>query len=315
MEPGTRVRGRPVRMALGLAALAGVPVAPPAVQGQTDVSETMAVLPYRLVKNQRLIEVRIRGQGPFTFLVDTGVAGAAVNVGLAKRLGIRLDPAASSVMTGGSADGARVYQTHILELEVGTIYLDSLQAAALPLNNLGARLGEPLHGILGDGFLSTRATRFDPVAGTVSFAATLDAFSADRDSADWIAPLGIDPQGDMPRLEVTLGEHTFFATLDMGSSLGMEVFTPYAVELGLGHAFDEWEQGSVLGGSLGRATTYDGTVPRVTIGPLTLENVPTSITPPRASANRKGNLGNALWEDFVIILDYPADRMLFRRVR
>lgn len=47
------------------------------------------------------------------------------------------------------------------------------------------------------------------------------------------------------------------------SSLGLEVFTPYADELGLGHARAEWKRDSVLGGSLGRA--HEG---RTVRGPL-----------------------------------------------
>jgi predicted aspartyl protease len=45
---------------------------------------------YRTAKHQRLVDVYVSGQGPFTFLIDTGVTGAAIDLDLARRLGIHL---------------------------------------------------------------------------------------------------------------------------------------------------------------------------------------------------------------------------------
>jgi predicted aspartyl protease len=261
------------------------------------------------VKHQRLVAVSIKGQGPFTFLLDTGVTGAAIDLALATRLGIELPAGAAA----GAQSSSRVYQTWITELAIGSLGLDSLQAAALSLSPLSERLGEPLHGILGDGFLKRRVVRFDDVARTIAFASSMDAFRDDLQVADYVTPLVQGSVGGMPMLEVSLAGRTFMATLDMGSSLGLEVFTPFATELGLGHAEAEWKRGTVFGGSLGRATTLDGTVERIDIGPLTFLEVPTSITPPRAETNRKGNLGNQLWAGYVVILDYVDRRIVFRK--
>ncbi|HSR53801.1 MAG TPA: aspartyl protease family protein [Acidobacteriota bacterium] len=270
-------------------------------------------MPYRWVKSQRLIDVRIKSQGPFTFIVDTGVTGAAIDLQVATSLGIELPEERASRMQSGASAGGRIYQTYITDLSVGPLEIDRLQAAALPLDALGERLGEPLHGILGDGFLGKRVTRFDDTIQTLSFASSLDAFSDDVAQADWVTPLVISPSGDMPILEVRLGGKSFTATLDMGSSLGLEIFTPFAEEFGLGHALEEWTESTVLGGSLGQAKVYDGTVERIDVGPLTLTEVPTSITPPRSDRNRKGNLGNQLWKGYVLILDYVGRRLVFRK--
>jgi predicted aspartyl protease len=289
---------------------------PPSADSSAGSETDVARVSYRTARNQRLIDVHIMGQGPFTFLVDTGVTGAAIDSSLAARLGIELPVGTGQTMEGGAAAGRVIVQTWIPDLSVGSIRLDSLQAAALPLDALSERLGEELGGILGDGFLKTRVTRFDDVGRTLSFASSLDAFADDVATADYVTPLEFRG-GDMPILEVTLAGASFIATLDMGSSLGLEIFTPFAEEFGLGHAFEEWEEGTVMGGSLGQATVYDGTVDRIDIGPLTLTDVPTCITPPRSDSdregNRKGNLGNQLWEGYVLILDYVGGQVVFVR--
>ena len=269
-------------------------------------------VPFRRVKDQRLVDVYVRGQGPFTFLLDTGVSGAGIDLALATRLGIDL-PDRGAPGSSGRAGGPRIYQTWITDFALGSYRLDSLQAAALPLSAFGERLGEPLHGILGDGFLDERVTRFDDVRRTIAFADSPGAFEVDFLAADYIAPLTLSSAGGMPSLEVTLSGRSFMATLDMGSSLGLEVFFPFADELGLGHAREEWKRDSVLGGSLGRAEILDGTVERIDIGPLTFRDVPTSITAPRSERNRKGNLGNQLWAGYVVILDYVERRLVFRK--
>lgn len=270
-------------------------------------------VPYRQVKHQALVEVQIKGQGPFTFLIDTGVAGAAIDSGLAARLGIELDETKAQELHGGPDKGTLIYQTFITDLSVGDLAIESLQAAALELGTLGRKLGEPLHGILGDGFLKTRATRFDHVHHTISFAGSIDAFEADVAGASYTAPLTLSPESGMPMVEVFLDGRSFHATIDTGSSLGLEIFTPHAEELGLGEALRTWKQSKVTGGSIGEAIAYDGSLPKVEIGPLRFEDLPASLTPPRLDEDRKGNIGNQVWEGYVLILDYPAEKLLLRK--
>ncbi|MCX4239913.1 retroviral-like aspartic protease family protein [Paraliomyxa miuraensis] len=289
-----------------------MPESPAADPGDVPAEPAVVEVPYRSVRHQMLIDVRIEGEGPFTFLVDTGVTGAVIDSALAAKLGIELDDdEAQRIEQFGKT--LLIHQIWIPELSVGELRLDRLQAAAVPMDMLGSRLGEPLHGILGDGFLGSRATRFDHVERTVSFAPSMEAFAEDVAAADHVMPLVMNASGDMPVVEVALGDKSFRATIDTGSSLGLEIFTPFAEELGLGGAMTEWTQSRVLGGSLGEAIVYDGTVDRLTIGPLELTDVPTSITPPRADPNRKGNLGNRLWEGYVMILDYPGREIVLRK--
>ncbi|MGE0555251.1 MAG: aspartyl protease family protein [Gemmatimonadales bacterium] len=281
----------------------------PADRGSDGGATGIAEISYRKVKHQRLISLEIRGRGPFTFLIDTGVSGAAIDLALALQLGIELPAEASA----REPEVQPIYQTWITGLAIGTLRLDSLQAAALPLAAFGERLGEPLHGVLGDGFMNGRVIRFDDASETIAFGSSPQAFEDDFRAADYVVPLVLSSSGGMPLLEVTLGDRSFMATLDMGSSLGLEVFTPYAEELGLGHARAEWKRDSVLGGSLGRAEILDGVVARIEIGPLSFQDVPTSITPPRSERNRKGNLGNRLWTGYVLTLDYVGGRIAFRK--
>ena len=310
------LRGARHRCWLGLLAglMACAPVHDPS-PGTPPLDRGTAVeVPFRTSKHQRLIDVHIGGRGPFTFLVDTGVGGAAIDSTLAAELGIELDDAgAQSFEQLGETQ--RIYQIHIPQLAVGTLRLDRLQAAALPLTALGERLGEPLHGILGDGFLKTRTTRFDPVRRTMSFADSLEAFAEDVAAADLDIPLVIDPGSDMPLLDVTLADgRTMRASLDTGSSLGLEIFAPFVDELGLGETTRDWVSGEVLGGSIGRTEILDGTLDEIRIGTLRFGDVPTSITPTRGDSGRMGNLGNQLWEGCVLILAFPEERLVLRRL-
>lgn len=271
-------------------------------------------VPCRRVKHQVLIEVTIRGRGPFTFLVDTGVGGAAIDTDVARSLGIELDEDQAQALQAGPDAGALVHQTWIHELTIGTLTLDRLQAAALPLTTFGSKLGVPLHGILGDGFLGTRVTRFDFAENTLAFASTLEAFAEDVESASYATTLRLSPVTDMPLVEVAHAGKSFAVSIDTGSSLGLEIFTPYAEELGLGAALTDWPRTAITGGSIGHAFARDGVVPAVELGPLRFTEVPTSLTPPRGDEDRKGNLGNAFWRGCVLVFDYPGRRLVIRRM-
>ena len=272
-------------------------------------------LPFRSNKEQVLVDVVLGDEGPLTFLVDTGVTGVVVDLGAARRAGVELDESTAQELRFGSDDGGKLYPTTIPRLRVGALELSDVPAAALSLEPFARGLGEPLHGVLGDGVLGERVTRYDFAARRLAFADDLAAFEADVDAADWVTPMRVGARSGMPLVDVRVAGGTFVASIDTGSSLGLEIFLPHVEELGLGHALEEWPTSPITGGSIGRALAYEGALPAVDVGPLTFADVPTSLTPDRGDAERQGNVGNALWRGCVVIFDYPGERLVVRGPR
>lgn len=287
------------------------PPADPSAGGALSRPETRFDVPFRPVKHQLLVDVSIAGQGPWTFLVDTGVIGSVVDAELAEALALELDRE-NPVGSAMSADGpVYFYPTSMRSVAVGANDVGDLNAVSIPLSAYGDKLGEPLHGILGHGFLEQYAVRVDFVRHVVSF--STGTFEAEFENADFTLPLDYAPSDIMPILDVTIGEHTFPVTIDTGSSLGLEVFAPYVEELGLADTVKHWAAGRILGATAGDAATLDGQLGTVAIGPLHFRDVPASITPARMDAVRRGNIGNRLWADHVLTLDYPRQRIAIRR--
>ena len=84
-------------------------------------SKVETTIPFDLIDNRIIINVRLDGRGPFRFIFDTG-AGAVVSTELAREIGLKIE----GVTTGSGGVGeAKVERgdTHISDTEVAGIHL------------------------------------------------------------------------------------------------------------------------------------------------------------------------------------------------
>jgi len=179
----------------------GAPAAQPA--GPELASGTVRVA-MSVVDGQVLVPVRIDGQGPFLFRIDTGSAvPLAIDAGLAQRLGIAAAPAGP----GGFV---------IDRLELGGASFRGLQAVVLAVQSPEARLAAPaiapasvVQGVLGFPFFHDVLLTIDYGTGAVE----LQHGRLSGDEEDVVPLVGAT---DTPQVPLQVGDRVYLARLDTG---------------------------------------------------------------------------------------------------
>ena len=256
-------------------------------------------LPFDFLHNQILLQVTIRGTGPYNFVLDTGTHASTIDLGLARRLGL---PLASGLG-----------QTTMLnDVRVGGLTVAKLPAVVLDLSKVSVQLGRPLHGVLGHNFLASQVTRIDYFRRRIRFLTELPFAPADLppDTAKRISfPMQFRDGSILPVLEDCSVNGTKIAvTLDTGSSLGLILF-PKAVRL-LG--LEDLARTGIrmdATGYQGEARLTKGWVrsirlKTIDLGAMEVAYVRGGYGVDEDVERRGGSLGNAILQDFVLTLDY-----------
>ena len=272
------------------------------------VDTTAHDIPFRFEKHQILLDANIRDAGPYTFLLDTGVTPSVVDIELARSLGLPLDEANAQAAGGAGADTVYIYPSRIEELALGGVAYGDVDAVVFPTAALSQHLGEPLHGILGDSFLNGRVVTIDYERRTVR----IDGQAPAADAAGvYQFPLVTAPNDIMPLMEVRIDGRPIVVSMDTGSSFGVEVFASALGEAGLERAAADWETAEAAG-ARGTFEMRRGTLPQISVGPFTLDASPGVISA-REDEHRQGNAGNALFQHFVVTLDYANRTVTLQR--
>ena len=266
-----------------------------------------ACIDFSLIENQVVAEIRFGGKGPFTSLLDVAVAPSVVDLALARELGLPLDESAPGEAAGQGAGRATFYPSQLPDLQLGEHLLGSIEAVAADLAPLGAKLGRPLHAILGQSFFEGRVVQFDYQHQRLKLEPTTveEGFSVPIEGASDRTPV----------VPVTVNGREVPVVLDTGSSLTLGIYLDAVDELGLAAARDAATP-RTLTGARGRAEAYEGMVASLELGNIRLERVPTVFLPRPASdpTCALGNLGNGFLQHTILTLDYRRGRLNIRPV-
>src|SRR3954469_13605104 len=96
----------------------------PAASFKVDSGRESFTVPFRLVDNRVFIDVKVNGQGPFHFILDTGASGTIMRPA-AERL--RLKVVNESLQSGVGEKKVMSGETHIRELQLGDAHFFDLE--------------------------------------------------------------------------------------------------------------------------------------------------------------------------------------------
>jgi predicted aspartyl protease len=262
---------------------------------------------FKLIENQVVVAIFLGGMGPFTSLLDVAVAPSVVDLALARELGLAIDESAPGEAAGQGAGRATFYPSELTDLRIGEHRVGSIEAVAADLTSLGAKLGRPLHAILGQSFFEGRVVQFDYEEQRL----TLDPSTVEEGVS-----VPIEGAEDLtPVVPVTVNGREVRVVLDTGSSLTLGIYLDAVDELGLATARNAASP-RTLTRAPGEVEAYEGTVSSLTLGDLRLEHVPTVFLPRPASDPTRalGNLGNGFLRHTILTLDYRQRRLNIRAV-
>ena len=257
----------------------------------------MAV-PFDLVGNQVVVEIKIGGRGPFVCLLDTAVAPSVVDLTLARELGLRVDDDLPGEAAGQGSEDATFYPSELPDVRLGELEVGDVDAVAADLSRLGSKLNQPLHAILGQSFFEGRVVQIDYPNRRVR----LDPLGFERGMrAD------IEGATDLtPVVTVQVNAANVPLVLDTGSSLTLGIYLESVGKLGLAEALASATPRPSMG-ARGHIDAHEGVVDSLVLGDVRLSPVATVFLPrPHGDPTRAlGNLGNGFLQHTVLTLDYP----------
>ena len=272
------------------------------VRGQQPPVE----VPFEFFHNEIIVQVKVEGKGPFNMMLDTGTDPSGVDLATAKELGLKLSSAGGPI-SGGGTDKNLAYATKLPLVELGGLTAKNVAALTLDLSKVSARLGKPLHGVLGHSLLNGRVVQIDYPNRVVRFY-TSSPFPKAARQANTAKRTVLSFRYDDNVLidDVYVNGKKLVGNLDTGSS-GSFNLTPAAVTyLGLEDEFNRAPVSTSVGYN-NVSENREGKVSNVTVGGISVD-APAVIFFGKGTGRDKEpwgiNIGNVFFKDFVMTIDY-----------
>ncbi|WP_288459553.1 aspartyl protease family protein [uncultured Sphingomonas sp.] len=209
-------------IAAGAPAMAQVPAGAPA----TDMSATPPApvdpvtgedLSFLTADTRMTVPVRVAGEGPFPFVIDTGAQRSVISRQLARRLGLAAGPRVRLIaMSGtGEADTVIVPRLSVDTVAAGTLGGERIEAPAID----HALLGAP--GMLGIDTLQGRRLAIDFVAERMTVTPSSAEGRTRRAAADEIVIQARNLYGQLVVTQASVAGRKVRVILDTGTSISI----------------------------------------------------------------------------------------------
>lgn len=260
-------------------------------------------VPFDFYKNEIILQVKVNGKGPYNMMLDTGTDPSAVDLATAREIGLKLH-SLGKPGTGGGTDVNLTYYTEMPLVEVSGFTVKNVETLAIDLSKVSARLGKPLHGVLGHSVLNGRIVQIDYPNHVVRFYSRPLFSKSDNNSKRSV--LSFRYSDNVLLDDVSVNGKKVVGNLDTGSS-GSFNLTPAAVSyLGLDEEFNQAPVSTDVGYN-GVSQNRQGKVNNVTVGGISVD-APAVIFFGKGTGRDKKpwgiNIGNAFLKDFVLTIDY-----------
>lgn len=282
--------------------------------GQASGRMKDTTIPFQLVNRDIYIQVSINNSKPLWFILDTGDKYAAVDLALARSLGVEFG---DQVAVGGGGKNV-VMGNFVKNTPFSVLGLTGFSQPlfiAIPLGDLAKASGQEIAGILGFDFISQFIIEIDYQKKTLTL----------HDKADYqyrgegvSLPLSFNnaahPEVHAMIIDADTNpiEGTF--TVDIGSGAALILNKPF-VEQGKFLRADRptipWIEGRAFGGEIPGLV---GRVKGLKLGPYVIDSPVAVFSKAESGAfaatDSQGNIGAAILQKFKIILDYAGKRIM-----
>jgi len=263
---------------------------------------------FEFIRNQIVVQTRIRGRGPYSCLVDSGANPSAVDITLARELNLPIGD------EGGPAEGVGtqdvlVYPTD-LDVGIEGTLASRIPAVAVDLSSLSKAFDRPIDCVLGQSWLTSRVVQIDYPSHRLRFSAKSVDPPPPSFRCDEFAMRFWLPDDWMPLVTVQVNGMDIPVSLDTGSSGTLKLFPDGALEAGIALP-SSTDHSHVITGARGSTSVNMVMISSLKFGPLAAENVQGSVGDKNLGepGGRLGNLGNGLFRTGILTLDFPARRI------
>lgn len=271
---------------------------------------------FTFVKNLIIIPLTINGKGPFNFVLDTGV-GVFLITEPALADSLQLGKLRSINISGfGESDTLRAFVSPHLDIKVNNSIRGNIPAAILEKDafDLSSYAGMPIHGLLGYEFFNSFIIRINYEIKTIKV----------YRPETWYIP----KKGYLVPITIEAGKPYMQSSIKM--SPGGTIKARLVIDTGAGHPVSlesyrghpirvpspsiDANLGVGLGGAIsGRIARLD----YLKLAKFELQNVIAAFPDfddvgEKVSANRNGNIGNAIFKRFHVVFDYSRKSLFLR---
>jgi hypothetical protein len=270
-------------------------------------------IPFRMVRNMIIIRLKINGQGPFNFILDTGVGLMIItepnlvdSINLTSKRTIKIPGL-------GEGEDDEAYISSTLKVDIPGLESHDVSAAILKKDhfNLSNYAGMPIDGLLGYEFFANVAVKISFADSTLSVCRPKDLRPFRKSSS---IPMSVEQRKPYMQTKVTFPN-------------GKKVDEKMVIDIGAGHpvSIENMIKNNGLPAKyipanlgVGLNGPIDGFISRVNavdIGKFRVKDVLASFPDDSksqivASVPRDGNLGLGILKRFDVIFDYP-DNVLY----
>lgn len=285
-------------LCLGLAILAR-PVPAPAASAVT--------VPFDFVDNRIVVHLRLDGQGPFAFVLDSG-ASYSLSPQVVARLGLATD--GSFTISGTGAGRAHASRVRVARVGLGPIVMRDQTFMVFDFDGIRKSSALPeLDGLIGSELLSRYVVRIDYRAGTLTL---IDPAQYVYAGAGDVLPISF--AGTTPRVEASLDgiEGTF--TIDTGDRMDVTLMEPVIER---DHLLERYSPrvATITGWGIGGAVPgYVARAHDLELGTIDVKDpllrLPTVSGGFFASHRLTGSIGTGVTDRFTVTFDYAHRRMI-----
>jgi len=281
-------------------------------KGWTLPSAGRVTVPIRLINNHVVTDVRINGQGPFPFIVDTG-GHDIVTPATVKKLGL-ISQGNSPSFGAGDKAGSNGY-AHVATIDAGGAVLHDQTVITLdfsPLDVEGLQLG----GMLGVEFIERFVVRINYGAKTMTLIDPRRFGTTERRESGVAVPFVF--YDHMPQVPGVVDGRAMRLDIDTGSRAGVTMTSPFVRRAKLRQAYpggvsitDGWGVG-------GASHSYVVRVGSLSLGSVDVSNVIAGFSSAKvgafADSGSDGNVGSGLLKRFVATFDYSKKTLYLKRL-
>jgi predicted aspartyl protease len=282
-------------------------------QGKSSQDQVLEI-PFDFYRNEIILQVKVNGKGPFNMMLDTGTDPSVVDLTTARGLGLKLQSSGATA-SGGGREANSIYETKLPVVEVGPLTVKNLETVALDLSKMSARLGKPLHGVLGHSFLNGRIVQIDYPKQTVRIYSRSPFAKPTQANTPGRTVLSFRYDDNVLVDGVFVNGKKLTANLDTGSDDSFKL-TPAAVTyLGLEGEFNGARTTTSVGFN-GVSENREGKVDNVTVGGISVAAPAVVFFGKGTGRDKKPwgiNIGNAFLKDFVLTIDYRSKLLILEK--
>lgn len=274
-------------------------------------------IPFRLIRNLVVIQLRINDRGPFNFILDTGVGLMIItdpllvdSIGIQNKRTIKLPGL-------GEGEAYEAYVTAPLKIDIPGLTSYDVSAAILKTDHFGLSnfAGIPVHGLLGYEFFNNLAVKLNFMDSTITAYRPKDVRMFRKGS----------------KLPMTVEMHKPYLNALVAMPNGTEQQCKLVIDIGAGHPLSlenmikknglpqKFIAANLGVGLTGPISGFISRISEVDIGKYRLKDVIASFPNDydeeqlsHVTVKRDGNLGIGVLKKFIVIFDYTNNALYLK---